>query len=51
MHFICKQTSDILPTLFPGIDTIEEDVFAAGVELTRLLLRRIDGDRPKRCRR
>jgi LacI family transcriptional regulator len=44
IHFICKQTSDILPTVFPAIDTIEEDVFAAGVELTRLLLRRINGE-------
>ena len=44
IHFVCKQTSDILPTVFPGVDTIEEDVYAAGVELTRLLLRRIDGE-------
>ncbi|MDB5542611.1 MAG: LacI family transcriptional regulator [Devosia sp.] len=44
IHFICKQTSDILSTVFPGVDTIEEDVYAAGVELTRLLLRRIDGE-------
>lgn len=46
IELICKQTSAILPTVFPGIDTIEEDVFAAGVELTRLLLRRIDGAAP-----
>jgi LacI family transcriptional regulator len=44
IQFICKQTSDILPTVFPTIDTIEEDVFAAGVELARLLLRRIEGE-------
>jgi LacI family transcriptional regulator len=44
MQFICKQTSDVLPALFPAIDTIEEDVFAAGGELTRLLLRRIAGE-------
>lgn len=44
MQFVCKQTSDVLPALFPAIDTIEEDVFAAGVELTRLLLRRIAGE-------
>jgi LacI family transcriptional regulator, galactose operon repressor len=43
-HFICKQTSDVLSTLYPSIDTIEEDVFAAGIELARLLLRRIDGE-------
>ena len=35
--------SGILPTLFPGLDSIREDVFAAGVELTRLLLKRIEG--------
>lgn len=44
IHFICKQTSDLLPTLHPGIDTIEEDVFAAGAELARLLIRRIGGE-------
>jgi LacI family transcriptional regulator len=44
VHFICKQTADILSTVFPGADTIEEDVYAAGLELTRLLLRRIDGE-------
>jgi len=44
MEFICKQTSDVFSALFPSIDTIEEDVFAAGAELTRLLLRRIEGE-------
>ena len=44
LQVIYKQTSGILPTLFPGLDSIREDVFAAGGELTRLLLRRIDGD-------
>lgn len=47
VHFICKQTSDILATVFPTVDTIEEDVYAAGLELTRLLLRRIDGEPPE----
>ena len=46
-HFICKQTSDVLSTLYPSIDTIEEDVFAAGQELARLLLRRINGEPAK----
>ena len=46
LNFICKQTSDILSTVFPGVDTIEEDVYAAGLELTRLLLRRIEGESP-----
>lgn len=44
LELIYKQTSDILPTLFPQLDSIREDVFAAGGELTRLLLRRIDGE-------
>jgi LacI family transcriptional regulator len=47
LDYVCKQTSDILPLVFPDIDTIEEDVFAAGVELTRLLLRRIEGEPPE----
>ena len=47
-QFICKQTSDVLSTLYPSIDTIEEDVFAAGTELSRLLLRRIAGEAPER---
>ncbi len=44
VHIIYKQTSGILPTLFPAMDSIREDVFAAGGELTRLLLKRIDGE-------
>jgi len=44
IHFICKQTSDLLPALYPQIDTIEEDVLAAGMELARLLIRRINGE-------
>ena len=43
VELIYKQTSGILPTLFPALDSIREDVSAAGVELTRLLLRRIEG--------
>lgn len=43
LHLVYKQTSDILPTLFPTMDSIREDVFAAGIELTRLLRRRIEG--------
>jgi len=46
IQLIYKQTSDILPTLFPTLDSIQEDVFAAGVELTQLLVRRIDGEDP-----
>ncbi|MBN9304615.1 MULTISPECIES: LacI family transcriptional regulator [unclassified Devosia] len=44
VHFICKQTSELLPTLYPELDTIEEDVLAAGMELARLLIRRIEGE-------
>lgn len=40
---VSKQTSDILPTLFPDVDSIQEDVLAAGAELTRLLIDRIEG--------
>lgn len=43
MHMVYKQTSGIVPTLFPEMDSIREDIFAAGGELTRLLLRRIEG--------
>jgi LacI family transcriptional regulator len=46
-HCICKQTSDLLDTLYPSIDTIDEDVVAAGTELARLLIRRIGGDLPE----
>ncbi len=45
IHFICKQTSGLLPALYPDIDTVEEDVLAAGAELARLLIRRIAGER------
>ncbi|MEO8684518.1 MAG: LacI family transcriptional regulator [Devosia sp.] len=47
IELIFKQTSDILPTLFPNLDSIVEDVFTAGEELTRLLLRRINGEAPE----
>jgi LacI family transcriptional regulator len=47
IHFICKQTAGLLPALHPTIDTIEEDVLAAGAELTRLLLARIEGKPPQ----
>jgi len=43
IQLVYKQTSGILPTLFPVLDSIREDVFAAGGELTRLLLKRIEG--------
>nr|CAA6827342.1 MAG: Unknown protein [uncultured Thiotrichaceae bacterium] len=40
---ICKQTTKILPILYPNIDTIAEDLFTEGSELARLLIARIDG--------
>jgi LacI family transcriptional regulator len=47
VRLVCKQTSDLLPALYPTVDTIEEDVLTAGSELARLLIRRIDGERPE----
>jgi LacI family transcriptional regulator len=47
---ICKLTSDVLPMVYPSVETIEEDVYAAGIELTRLLLRRIAGEPPDALR-
>ena len=43
LHLIYKQTSGILPTMFPRMDSVREDIVGAGVELTRLLRLRIDG--------
>lgn len=40
---VAKQASDLLPTIFPDIDTVGEDITNAGVELVRILLDRIDG--------
>ena len=41
---ICKQTTKILPILYPTIDTVSEDLFSAGSELAKLLIARIDGE-------
>ncbi len=41
---ICKQTTKILPILYPTIDTVSEDLFAAGGELAKLLIARIEGE-------
>lgn len=46
IKLVCKETSGIVPIVFPDCDGLFEDVHAAGRELVRLLLRRIDGDRP-----
>lgn len=44
VELVYKQTSGILPTIYPELDSIEEDVVASGAELTRLLIRRIGGE-------
>jgi LacI family transcriptional regulator len=44
IHIVSKQTSDLLRTLFPEVDTLEELVTLSGRELARLLLARIDGE-------
>lgn len=59
-HFdlICRQTTEILPTLYPNIDTVSEDLIATGRSLAKLLIRVVAGDdveqlqtlhEPKRC--
>jgi LacI family transcriptional regulator len=41
---VCRQTTDILPTLYPEMDTLSEDLYASGAELADLLIRAIAGD-------
>ena len=41
---VAKQTSRLLTDIQPGVDTIYEDLTAAGEQLGRMLLRRIGGD-------
>lgn len=41
---VCRQTSEILPLLYPKLDTVAEDLQKTGGELARLLLARIEGD-------
>jgi len=41
---VCRQTSEILPLLYPRLDTVAEDLQKTGGELARLLLARIDGE-------
>lgn len=41
---VAKQTSRLLSDIQPGVDTIYEDLTAAGTQLGRLLLRRIGGE-------
>lgn len=42
-ELICRQTTDILPMLYPAIDTVSEDLIATGRELARLLIARLSG--------
>jgi len=42
---VCRQTTDILPTLYPKMDTLSEDLYATGSELADLLIRAIAGDK------
>jgi len=44
---VCKQTTDMLPVLYPTMDTVAEDLFATGHELAKLLLSAIEGDATK----
>ena len=41
---VCRQTSEILPLLYPQIETVAEDLQKTGSELARLLLARINGE-------
>lgn len=50
IRLICKRTSDLLPVLFPEVESIAEDVHSAGKELTRLLIARIGGRPPEELR-
>lgn len=50
VELVYKQTSGIIPTFFPHLDSIEEDVTGAGAELTQLLLRAIAGEAPETLR-
>lgn len=43
---VAKKTSDLFTPIRPRIDTIDEDLAAAGAEMGRLLLQRISGAQP-----
>lgn len=44
---VCKQTTEILPLLYPQLDTVAEDLYATGIELANLLIKGIDGESPE----
>ena len=43
-HIVSRESSGILPMLFPQTDTIEDDLFAMGKELVRILILQIQGE-------
>jgi len=40
---ICRQTTEILPILYPKMDTISDDLIATGSALARLLIEQLNG--------
>jgi len=40
---VCKRTTEILPLLYPNLDTVTEDLYSTGKELANLLIRNIEG--------
>ncbi len=40
---ICKQTTSILPSLQPDMDTVAEDLFSTGQDLARVLIEAVQG--------
>jgi len=42
-ELVCKQTTEILPLLYPQLDTVAEDLYSTGKELAELLVQSIDG--------
>jgi len=45
-ELVCKQTTEILPLLYPQLDTIAEDLYATGKQLAELLVQSINGAPP-----
>ncbi|SNY92206.1 LacI family transcriptional regulator [Cohaesibacter sp. ES.047] len=43
---VTKQTSDLLPALYPSVIGIKETIYDSGVELARLLIALMNGDAP-----
>lgn len=44
LQIVSRESSGILPMLFPDADTIEDDLFAAGNEMARILLLQFQGE-------